>query len=371
VTAPNLGPGSSLPANSANQFGLETMSQMTEGDWKSLIEAGWDTKFDPIGDIFGAFKELINAVVAAFQGDFGPLGDLVEGALVEFADALDLDFIVDAIKAAASGDALPSGNPLGDLFGSVLGLFNKADTAETNASAAQAAAAAANNSVLALLTGGTRTIYTSSTTWPKPVDAVKVGIICIGAAGAGPNGCASSNTNTSIGGGYSYFELPASALPSSVVITIPTLRAKGSGTTSPGVASFGSYASNPTDGTGSIVSSSGFLDSNNSAARRGGLQSPAIGDDGRPGDSSALGTAGAGTSGNGGAGGNAATTGTALATGGAGAGGATFDGNITASGGEGGAGGFPGGPGGCGGKNFASNKSGGAGGGALVAVIVW
>lgn len=147
MTAPNLNPDSDLPDYSANQYGLESMAQMTEGDWKGMLEAGWDDKYGPIGDVFGAIKELVNAVVAAFQGDFGPLGDLVEGALVEFADALQLDNLVDAIRAAVTGGSLPGGNPLGDFFDDVFSLFTKADNAQQNANNAIALANTAQNAV--------------------------------------------------------------------------------------------------------------------------------------------------------------------------------------------------------------------------------
>lgn len=258
--------------------------------------------------------------------------------------------------------------------GLIAGFFNalrgRVDDVEDTANAADAAAAAANNTVTALLTGGTRTVYTSNFTYVKPGNLVKLGIVVMGGGGAGLNAQLTGSTAPrSLGGGYIYFELPGTSVPASVNGVVPAGRAKGSGTTTPTVASFGTIVSSPTDGTGSKVSHEGYGDLNNSAPGSGGSTNP---DFGRDGGFTPLAAGGSYSSSPGQDGANAATTGTGLAGGGGGAGGQSVSTTTTVGGSsDGGDGGFPGGAGGHGGRALGVTRDGGKGGNALIALIEW
>ncbi|NDK91025.1 hypothetical protein GYA93_15745 [Gordonia desulfuricans] len=430
MSTPNF-PGGDLPELSINGFGLGAFSQMTEADWKDYLDAKWRAKYNPIGDVFGAIRELVNAVVAVFQGDYGPLeeliGETIEGIRASFEELFDamkgeyagdnsvllaiqalfapLRKLIEVVGGVAAG-LIPSAsqvatgwasmstmvNQIADIFNGLVvtpinsavagvldwftGLLGWKSTTTANVSAnatavssASAAALAANNKVDALITGGVRTIYTSSTTWTKPVGAVKIGVVCIGAGGGGQDAQRLDSGSRAFGGGYAYSEFPADALPSTVALTVPLGRAHN--ILGPGVASFGTYLESPVNGSGFIKTYSGRTAVLNAPGHPGALceETGPAGSAGPLGGSPTTGTSTAPA----GAGENGDTTGIDITgAGGGGGGNSEASGAFGGATSEGGPGGFPGGPGGQGGTTgLGTARNGGAGGGALVAVIVW
>lgn len=81
-----------IVANAANgaTSGLSEFSSWTKDDWDAFLSGKWVPHFDGIGGPLAAAWEWINAITSAFQGDFGPLedllGEVIEGFVSGFAD---------------------------------------------------------------------------------------------------------------------------------------------------------------------------------------------------------------------------------------------------------------------------------------------
>lgn len=81
-----------LLANGANgaTSGLAEFASWTKADWDAFLSGKWVPHFDGIGGPLAAAWEWINAITSAFQGDFGPLedllGEVVEGFVAGFND---------------------------------------------------------------------------------------------------------------------------------------------------------------------------------------------------------------------------------------------------------------------------------------------
>lgn len=83
-----------IVANAANgaTSGLSEFSSWTKDDWDAFLSGKWVPHFDGIGAPVAAAFEWINAIVSAFQGDLGPLedlvGDVIEGIQASFEDLM-------------------------------------------------------------------------------------------------------------------------------------------------------------------------------------------------------------------------------------------------------------------------------------------
>ncbi|QDH92299.1 hypothetical protein SEA_SQUIDDLY_31 [Gordonia phage Squiddly] len=72
-----------LPANRPNAAtsGLSQFAAADEEFWNDYAYNEWDPKFKHMGEPVDVLRTLTHAVVAAFQGDIGPLGALVSGTV--------------------------------------------------------------------------------------------------------------------------------------------------------------------------------------------------------------------------------------------------------------------------------------------------
>lgn len=72
-----------LPANRPNGAtgGLSQFAAADEEFWNDYAYEQWDPKFKHMGEPVDVLRTLTHAVVAAFQGDIGPLGALVSGTV--------------------------------------------------------------------------------------------------------------------------------------------------------------------------------------------------------------------------------------------------------------------------------------------------
>lgn len=342
--------------------GLGQFSQMTKADWEAFEGGRWNERTKTIGDGVDLLRVITNALVLFAKGDITGLVELFGNTIVELITSSSIYQVITGAAGGLTG-------LLADAAGLIGLRWNQVDQHEVDISAAATAAEEANLRVDALITGGVRTLYTSSTTWTKPANAVKIGVICIGAGGGGQNAVRIGEGNRAFGGGYVYCEFPADAVPDTVAITVPP--GHPANILGPGIASFGSLLSSPTNGAGYKLESSGRSEVLNAPAHPGALAE----EPGPNAPGGALGGASGGGTGNpGGAGENGQTTGLDI-TGGAGGGGgdSTNPGVFGGATSVGGPAGFPGGPGGAGGTTtgIGAAKEGGAGGGAIVAVIVW
>ncbi|AZS12305.1 minor tail protein [Gordonia phage Phabuloso] len=72
-----------LPANRPNAAtsGLSQFAAADEEFWNDYAYDQWDPKFKHMGEPVDVLRTLTHAVIAAFQGDIGPLGALVSGTV--------------------------------------------------------------------------------------------------------------------------------------------------------------------------------------------------------------------------------------------------------------------------------------------------
>lgn len=113
-----------LLANGANgaTSGLAEFASWTKDDWDAFLSGKWVPHFDGIGGPLAAAWEWINAITSAFQGDFGPLedllGEVIEGFVAGFTDLkaafegtyTGTDSVLLGIQSFVSGKWLGLGN---------------------------------------------------------------------------------------------------------------------------------------------------------------------------------------------------------------------------------------------------------------------
>ncbi|MGC5249482.1 hypothetical protein ACPXB3_21460, partial [Gordonia sp. DT219] len=81
-----------LVANAGNgaTSGLAEFASWTKDDWDEFLSGKWAPHFEGIGGPIAAVWEWVNALTSAFQGDLGPLedlvGDVIEGLQASFTD---------------------------------------------------------------------------------------------------------------------------------------------------------------------------------------------------------------------------------------------------------------------------------------------
>lgn len=359
--------------------------------------------FKPGGDRpLSALTDALPNLLTAFSPlNAGKLVGQIPNALIQAVwDAISgllpknlFDQFLGGLKGSAnSGAAGSTGFPLFDeALNAVGGLFGKAQSAQTNAAAAQSTAVSVQGDLgdvvkgifngwfgsggtgqaaqaqqtieairVAMENGYTVSTVTSSTNWPRPDRLTECVVVMIGAGEDGQPGNGSRAGGR--GGGFVAERLDPASIPANVAITI--------GTSNGAPSSFGNL----------VIASPG----RNGVAQPGDIAyaytTSAPGDGGVGGDqtnaipptngtSSALATGGSAGTGNGGYGQNGQNvpTNSRVKCGGSGGGGGRGSGSTSVGnpgGGDGGAGGYPGGGGaggGTGGAYFARHGAGGRG----------
>lgn len=221
-----------LLANGANgaTSGLAEFASWTKDDWDAFLSGKWVPHFDGIGGPLAAAWEWINAITSAFQGDFGPLedllGEVIEGFVAGFTDLkaafegtyTGTDSVLLGIQSFVSGKWLGLGNaqtmlqqiadilnglivtPINtavqgvkDWFAGLLGWRTDTDTAVIGT---KTAIADCQDRITALENGGTMFLLTSSQTLNLSAYAnFKVYLF-----GAGKNGAVASGYDSGAGG---------------------------------------------------------------------------------------------------------------------------------------------------------------------------
>lgn len=239
-----------LLANGANgaTSGLAEFASWTKDDWDAFLSGKWVPHFDGIGGPLAAAWEWINAITSAFQGDFGPLedllGEVIEGFVAGFTDLkaafegtyTGTDSVLLGIQSFVSGKWLGLGNaqtmlqqiadilnglivtPINtavqgvkDWFAGLLGWRTDTDTAVIGTKTAITAGHAGTsggdpavnaviadyqNRITALENGGTMFLLTSSQT----LDLSAYSTFKVYLFGAGKNGSVASGYDASPGG---------------------------------------------------------------------------------------------------------------------------------------------------------------------------
>lgn len=109
MTTPNL-PAAGLPggyffvANAGNgaTSGLADFSQWTQGDWDDFLWEQWNSKFSGMGAGNATLRALVNAIISVFQGDTGPLSELI-GEVIEGLEVA-WDVLVAVFRGEYTGD---------------------------------------------------------------------------------------------------------------------------------------------------------------------------------------------------------------------------------------------------------------------------
>ncbi|AZV00753.1 minor tail protein [Gordonia phage Kiko] len=107
-SGPDYLPAVNVPSTAGGPQGMSDMSTWTKDDFEAWLAEQWQATFGKTGIGVGALRELVHAIISAFQGDIEPLEDLIEESIrnIPLVGDLFADFW-DAIRGEYEGDVTP------------------------------------------------------------------------------------------------------------------------------------------------------------------------------------------------------------------------------------------------------------------------